>query len=208
MANGPMLLVEGKDDKHVTLSLLQHHKVPETFQVKETDGIDSLLENLTVRLLLTDQKRLGVVVDADLSVESRWDAIIARLRVAGYEGLPDKPIPGGTIITPPDDLHPVVGVWIMPDNLLPGLLEDFVKFLVPAGDPLFDRARGCVSGIPPEQRRFPSASTSKAELHTWLAWQEYPGRPLGQAITTKYLNPESEHAVRFVAWLKQLFPPT
>jgi hypothetical protein len=47
--------------------------------------------------------------------------------------------------------------------------------------------------------------TSKANIHTWLAWQEEPGKPMGQAITAKYLNPKSKQAELFVNWLRALF---
>jgi hypothetical protein len=48
--------------------------------------------------------------------------------------VPDDPAAEGTIIDPPDDkLLPRVGVWIMPDNQMKGILEDFLRFLVPGG---------------------------------------------------------------------------
>jgi len=33
---------------------------------------------------------------------------------------------------------------------------------------------------------------SKAVIHTYLAWQNEPGMPLGQAITARALNPEKK----------------
>ncbi|SEA57218.1 hypothetical protein SAMN05216455_10910 [Segatella bryantii] len=46
---------------------------------------------------------------------------------------------------------------------------------------------------------------SKARVHTYLAWQDEPGLPLGIAVTKKIFNPESSNAKVLVDWLKRLF---
>lgn len=46
---------------------------------------------------------------------------------------------------------------------------------------------------------------TKAYLHTWLAWQEEPGKPMGQAITKKYVDAQAPHAQLLISWLRQLF---
>jgi hypothetical protein len=46
---------------------------------------------------------------------------------------------------------------------------------------------------------------AKARLHTWLAWQEEPGKPIGQAITKRFLDPEATEAQAFLDWLRRLF---
>ncbi|MGK7944727.1 MAG: DUF3226 domain-containing protein [Microcystaceae cyanobacterium] len=45
----------------------------------------------------------------------------------------------------------------------------------------------------------------KALIYTWLAWQEKPGRPMGQAITNHYLKHNSETVKAFTHWLSTLF---
>lgn len=45
---------------------------------------------------------------------------------------------------------------------------------------------------------------SKAYIHTWLAWQETPGTPIGQSITKRYLT-DSDVCDSFVNWLRDLF---
>ncbi|MBP0021911.1 MAG: hypothetical protein J7647_30685 [Cyanobacteria bacterium SBLK] len=45
----------------------------------------------------------------------------------------------------------------------------------------------------------------KAFIHTWLAWQEVPGMPMGQAITARVLGNGSEIAPHFHHWLTDLF---
>jgi hypothetical protein len=94
----------------------------------------------------------------------------------------------------------------MPDNSLPGMLEDFVRMLIPQGDELASEADGVLSTIEDKGlQRYAPQDRSKAFIHTWLAWQEEPGRPMGAAITRKYLIPDSSQADVFAAWLRRLF---
>ena len=41
--------------------------------------------------------------------------------------------------------------------------------------------------------------------HTWLAWQETAGMPMGQAITARVLRHDCAIALTFVKWLQHLF---
>lgn len=93
----------------------------------------------------------------------------------------------------------------MPDNRLPGMLEHFIEFLVPPADRLMARAKSAVAEIPIEDRAFIPAHQIKAEVHTWLAWQEQPGLPFGSAITARLLDGDCLAAQGFVAWLRRLF---
>ena len=60
------------------------------------------------------------------------------------------------------------------------------------------------------RQRYPNRHRSKALIHTWLAWQQNPGRPMGTAIKAGYLQHDAPIALAFVAWLRRLFeiPPT
>jgi len=52
---------------------------------------------------------------------------------------------------------------------------------------------------------FKEAHLSKAELYTYLAWQDEPGKPFGIAITAHALQPETKIAHLFTDWLHRLF---
>ncbi len=93
----------------------------------------------------------------------------------------------------------------MPDNQTEGILEDFLRFLVPDASPLFAHVTECVATIPSGERRFGPAAEPKVLIHTWLAWQEEPGRPMGTAITARYLDPSVRQVDTLIAWLKKLF---
>lgn len=93
----------------------------------------------------------------------------------------------------------------MPNNQDPGILEDFLRFLVPEGDNLFAHVNACVDSIPTGQRRFTELKKAKALIDTWLAWQEEPGKPFGQSISARYLDPHLPAANTFAGWLQRAF---
>lgn len=93
----------------------------------------------------------------------------------------------------------------MPNNTLPGKVEDFVALLVSPNDSLWKQAERNVQKIPEAERRFSSEAFIKAHIHTWLAWQETPGLSTGQAITRRYLNPNAPEALLLLDWLRRLF---
>jgi hypothetical protein len=199
-----VLVVEGPDDKHVFLAILKRYQFAPSFEIKDEGGFEKLLARLSVRLKPgTDVKRIGVVVDADANVMARWQILKGTLNRAGYESAPDEPDPAGSIVD--HEILPRVGVWIMPNNTLPGMLEDYLTFLVPAGDVLFERASRCISDIPVDERRFADVHSTKALIHTWLAWQEDPGTPLGLAITKRYFESDGPHVQAVLARLNRLF---
>ncbi len=55
--------------------------------------------------------------------------------------------------------------------------------------------------------RFRPTYRIKAKIHTWLAWQKEPGKPLGQAITATYFNANAPHAQELIDWIRRLFVP-
>lgn len=207
MAGKRILLVEGIDDEHVLKHLCGSRGVPALDEVKSHGGVDQLLDSFPVRLKESgDGNILGVVVDADTDLNFRWQSLRNRLTQAGYEAVPDSPMNDGTILDPPvGTLLPRVGIWIMPDNQVEGILEDFLRFLVPEGSRLFEHVTSSVAAIPRGERRFGQLAEPKAIIHTWLAWQQEPGKPLGQAITARYLDPAVVQVDVLVSWLNRLF---
>jgi hypothetical protein len=209
MSAKKILLVEGPDDEHVLKHLCGKRGGPQLDVIKQLEGVDRLLENIPVSLKASeDGDIIGVVIDADTDLHSRWQSLRDRLSSVGYQGVPGTPIPEGTILDPPaDTLLPRVGIWIMPDNQTQGILEDFLRFLVPTGSRLFDHVESSIGAIPAGEVRFSELAKPKAVIHTWLAWQEEPGKPLGTAITAKYLDPDVPQVDILVSWLNRLYSP-
>ncbi len=208
MAGKKILLVEGIDDEHVLKAICGQRSVGKLDEIKPQGSVNQLLENFPVRLKESEIEVLGIVLDADTDLAGRWDSMKHRLQQAGYEAVPDQPAADGTILPPPPNkLLPRFGVWLMPDNQNRGILEDFLRFLVPTGSQLFEHVKSSVASIPESERRFSQLAEPKAIIHTWLAWQEEPGKPLGIAITAKFLDPKVAQVDILVAWLKRLYFP-
>jgi len=198
------LLVEGSDDLHVirNLLLVVGHRLEERdHKVIDKQGVENLLDAIPVMLKDVERRVLAVVLDADEDVSARWQAVCARVRRAIPDAvLPLTPDPAGTVVFLPDGRR--FGAWLMPDNQLGGMLEDFLKLLVPSTDLLFEHADTFVGGIPVGARLF-GAKEAKAKLHAWLAVQADPGRPLGVAVTARVLDPSRPSAAAFVEWLRR-----
>jgi hypothetical protein len=141
-----VLLVEGKDDLHVLASLFKYRHIPEVFKLSDMGGIDRLLEALPVQLKASAIERVGLVIDADLNIAARWNSVRTILRTAGYLEVADSPHEGGIILRQAD--LPDVGVWLMPNNSMPGMVEDFATCLIPVDDPLSLRVDRVLDEIP------------------------------------------------------------
>lgn len=200
---GPkVLLVEGRDDCHVVLALCNAHRVPETFGIYVCGSDDMLLSRLNALIQRPESEIIGVVLDADENVESRWQSIRSRLQNYPYR-LPAAPNSRGTIVGAVEDT-PRLGFWLMPNNVDPGMLEDFCRQLAP--DDAIAFAGDCVTQAREKSfATFREVHRSKAVVHTYLAWQDEPGKPLGQSITARVLRPDTATATIFAAWLHALY---
>jgi len=209
-----VLLVEGKDDLNVCYQLLQSHEIAAVIgrdtatadiQILEKVGFTEVLKSLPQEFKVSGLTSLGIVVDADQDLQTCWDKVRVRLQKQGYSTVPPHPDPNGTVICESD--RPTVGVWIMPNNQLTGTLEGFCRYLIPAEDRLWEHAEQIVEQIIQVQRHFPDNENyeMKAKIHTWLAWQALPGKPLGVAIRSKFLDARTDGAELFVGWIRLVY---
>ena len=201
------LIFEGDDDKHVVMNLLYNHqhngeRLDELFSPKSKDGVDPLIDTLNEELKATDLGALGVVLDADANPASQWARVTRVLSAHGCQNIPPTPSAHGTVVVARDGKK--IGIWVMPDNQHTGALEDFVGNLIAQNDALWPKAQADVNSIPATDRRFKNTYLSKAQIHTWLAWQEEPGTRMGQTFKKKYLDPNHPQATAFVDWIKRL----
>ena len=202
------LLVEGNDDQHVVWALCEKHNVPESFDVIDCESVENLLKAFEVRLKIADNnQRIGIVVDADVNLKSRWDSIVSILKKTSKYDCNNISLPqDGLILEPTDNTYPKVGIWLMPDNNQNGMLEDFMATLAAPDDALMKKSEDVLTELETEGiQKYKPVHRSKAKIHTYLAWQDVPGRPMGQAITANILNADSELTVKFAQWLKGLF---
>lgn len=196
------LLVEGNDDMHVIMALCQKFSVTENFEIIDCKGIDKLFAQIPIRLKQSGFETLGIIIDADTGIKSRWSTLQSIFSKQGIS-LPDE-IPNDGLILKTNSLN--IGVWIMPNNDLNGMLEDFISFLIPKEDKLLPVANQTLEAIEKEKlNKYIPAHKSKALIHSWLSWQEDPGTPMGLAITKKFLTTQEEICKKLIFWLSVTF---
>lgn len=197
------LLVEGNDDKHVIWALCKLFNVNETFDVVDCEEIDNLFDQIPVRLKQPGIETIGIIIDADSDLQLRWKNLKQLLNAQGFV-LPEILPESGLILS---ELGRVtIGVWIMPNNNLNGMLEDFINFLIPLDDTLFPIIIENLNEIENKQlNKYKLIHKSKAIVHSWLSVQEDPGTPMGLSITKRYLTTDDEICKTFIAWLNNLY---
>ncbi len=198
-----VLLVEGDTDCHVVMALCQAHNVPEIFGIYQCGSFEQVLQRLNAIIIRPNPPQvIGVMIDADKSLSKRWQEINRKLQNYSYE-LPLIPDNDGTIVTSNTE-EPKLGFWLMPNNQVSGMLEDFCAELAEPYSLAF--ARECVTQAQAQKlTTFKEVHRSKAEIHTYLAWHDEPDNPLGRAITKQALKPNTDLALKFTAWLMRLF---
>lgn len=200
------LLVEGNNDWHVLMNLCSRYDVAENFDIIDCGGKDKLLSQLRLRLSNPSINQIiGVIVDADTDCISCYNQIVNNLKPYGYD-FPDVPVKNGLILQSKEEDKAKVGVWIMPDNSSQGMIEDFALRLIDPTDVLLQKAESTIVEIEEEKIcRFKPVHRSKAKIHTYLAWNDEPGLPIGQAINKNLLNADSEYAQVFMSWISRLY---
>lgn len=96
----------------------------------------------------------------------------------------------------------------MPNNKDDGMLENFCHAMVPAAQnqTLWDYARNSADFAREDYgAQFIPNHLHKAQLHTWLAWQDPPGERMGSAITKRILRAEMGCGLEFATWFRRLY---
>jgi hypothetical protein len=196
------LLVEGNDDQHVIWALCEKFNISEVFDIIDCGGINNLYESIPIRFKQANIKTIGIIIDADINLSDRWKSVKNLLSNQGF-GVPDNLPDEGLILS---NRNVKVGVWIMPNNNITGMLEDFISFLVPQNDKLLPIVDDTLDIIESKRlNKYLPTHRSKARIHSWLSWQEEPGTPLGLSITKRYLTTDQECCNLLINWLQKLF---
>ena len=210
-----ILLVEGDEDKRVIPELIEANGInwgdsekEWIVRIKACGGIDNLLDKklINTELKASNLKVLGIIIDADEQPEERWQGIRNCL-IERFPEIPENLPNTGLIHQAQEDIK--IGIWMMPDNQERGMLETFLKFLLPDnGDNLWDLTEQVCENAAEHGAPFKEYHKDKAKIHTWLAWQNPPGRQLHNAIMERILAPTSPRANDFIMWFQELFEVT
>lgn len=201
------LHVEGADDKWSIINLLIRHGIDfddvngNPPRVIDSGGVDRLLDGVRTAVKVSGGRNVGFVLDSDSPLTDRWRAVVSRLNQVDVSAPPSPPPEG--FIAHSDTYNARVGVWLMPDNQQDGTLENMLETLIADDDALIDAARDAVDHAKILGAEFKDSDTINAVLHTWLAWQEEPGRPVGVAIRAHYFQRhDGPTALAFADWFK------
>ncbi len=203
------LFVEGNNDRHSIIHLLKRRgfnwddRTKLVPHIRVSGDVDRLLKDLKITLKNPETYKVAaVVLDADQDLGRRWDAV-RRILEPQDVSVPTLPTSEGFIASGPTGLR--VGAWLMPDNCLPGSLDDFLGMLVPAGDACWNYSESVVDEAARLGAPYEVKSRAKAKIHTWLAWRKEPGVPLGRAITQSCFDTNNAVCSKFVDWFCRLF---
>jgi hypothetical protein len=205
-----ILFVEGKQDVFVIAELAEANQIPwpakkPPIHIQEVGGYDKLIDakRIATRLQVPGLQAIGIVVDADEHPAARWQS----LQAACAKSMPDIP----TVLPPAGLIHKTssgidFGIWMMPDNQLRGMLETFLAtFIDGSTDGTWQYAKTVVTQAKTIGASFTETQQDKANIHTWLAWQNEPGQQLHTAIQKKLLNAQHPNSQAFIAWFKKLY---
>lgn len=204
-----VLLVEGPNDGSAISGLLQKKSIEiPNFSIIVCGGIDQLPKKLDLYLKNnTAYEIIGIVVDADSNVNSRWQQVRDRLTKTGKYACNKMVLnENGMIIEPIESEDAKVGVWIMPDNKYQGALEDFLLEMISPKDKLLEEVERELFHLEAEKMNsYKEKDRSKAKIHNYLSWEKYPGCSLNTAIISRVLDSNTKLAYIFIDWIRKLF---
>lgn len=210
--NPKKLLVEGKEDERVIPQLMEENGIrwgknrsEWVVEIKECNGFENMVKPYVIETHLKESglEVLGIIADANANAERRWESLRNRC-IQSFPNLP-RVLPAEGLIHE-NETGLKLGIWLMPDNQSRGMMETFLTYLVPDDcDPVLKHAESARDKAKEIGALYKEVHADKAKIHTWLAWQDPPGRQLHQAVMGRILDPRSPHAKAFVTWFRDLF---
>lgn len=214
---GPLLVVEGPNDRHSILHFLRGAGVLPKDATEDNSPVyfweaqskPQLLDDIPVGWKQTGTTSIGYVLDADdqdgdpPGLQPTWDAVRGRLPKCVDE--PPQVINSGGFVGTISPNGPRIGVWIMPDNQHDGALEEFLIPMVDRSNRLWQYAQSSTAEAPQHGAAFSPGDQSKAELACWLAWQDEPGQTYGVAMRAGRFSIRTPTAAAFEQWVRDLF---
>src|SRR5687768_8452389 len=127
----PILFVEGKDDISVINALLLRHGVDtnrgqQHLFIRDLENAETVLATMPEAIKTSTDRPVGFVVDIDIQIANRWNAVCGSLKRAGMAAPATCPSTG--FLGQLRDYPHRFGVWLMPDCTTDGMkLEHLVQ---------------------------------------------------------------------------------
>ena len=188
-----IILVEGQTDKVIIEKIaMKATRRDVTFSVQ--NGIGNLLKRIKTYPKASGARRIGIIIDANNDLNGRWQSVYDRLRRSELEiELPNMPDRDGFI---QECGQQRIGIWLMPDNRDPGMIEDFIQKIIPNDN----RWELAVEFIDKAMENGITFQESKAKVYAWLAIVE-PGLKLGTVMDKNVFEFDNEDFRRFENWI-------
>ena len=206
-----LLLVEGKSEQYSIPFLMDKYvawgdkRKEWVVEIVELNGVEALLKPgvIEAESKRSGLKSIGVIIDADISLDSSWARLKERFKRVSEDCPDDLPQNGLIHVTP---AGPRIGAWIMPDNRSRGMLETFLGLLrTVESQPLWEIASRSCDEIAQMEGSFKAAHRDKAQVHTYLAWIDPPGKTIAESLRDNVLDSKLPLAGLFAAWLIDLY---
>jgi len=214
-----VLFVEGSSDKTIVKEILNtylpHWKITRKrsgssqpqIDIQDLQGIKNITpDKIFNQLADPNVPALGIVIDADGSASDQWREIcqtcqsVEQLNSISF---PNQIPENGFICSVTDDQR--FGIWMMPDNRSPGMLETLLSCLIPSDrENLWIHLQESVDQAKRLGAPFRDHHLDKARIYTWLAWHHKPGvwPDTAQRDVFNFDHPQVQ---AFVDWLKTLY---
>jgi hypothetical protein len=182
-----------------------HDKSDAPVFINAVGSVDEILNTsyLSTKLKESGLETLGIMIDADDRPIQRWQSLCSLCKSIAPT-IPRAMPQAGLIAECETGLR--LGFWIMPDCSSTGMLENFLRHLVPTSpEALWEHAQASASHARILGAPYRDVHKDKAQIHSWLAWQDPPGERMGLALTQKILNPYAATAMPFVRWFMDLY---
>lgn len=213
-----LLYVEGPNDKWVLISLKDQYGHPEDdIYIGDKGNCDKAVTAFGTTLSNPiETKKLGVIIDADIDISSARQRIINELHNYNINITENELSREGGFIK--DIINQSgcalrIGVWIMPDNVSTGRLEDFLFRKINPEDDLFVQVDPALitledtakTNAQVAKKMYAPIHRDKAKLHTYIAWSSHPDVSMGIAVKANLFPIESAEEQLFRSWLEELF---
>lgn len=207
-----VLVVEGRTEVFVIPYLMEANGVAwgkgknTVVHIKDYDGYPNIAKTdaIATELLASGLTALGIIIDADEEPKERWQSIRNTCQNIFMNGLPKDLPEDGLICDAPNEVK--FGIWMMPDNQVRGILETFLAYMIPdTNESLWEFAQQSTQEAINKGANFTEFQRDKANIYTWLAWQNPPGKQLHQAVEQKIFDPHHPRTQKFVKWFKDLY---
>lgn len=212
-----ILFVEGEEDKKLFQSTSRSCGISLDVKCDPSGKGNAVLSFVAALKLQTSasRNRIGLVVDADFLQNGggflATQALInQKLKSINWSPLSQTPY-SGFKTTDNKNNGVQVGVWIMPDNLNDGYVENFVIQSISLDQqPLSNYAVQQTILAAAGGNGIPTIPTKphhldKAKIGTWLAWNNPPRMSIGAAHSNNLLNFNAGIGSDLTNWLKWLY---